>query len=123
MNDKQIVGLYFERDEEAIRQTSLKYGVRIRNIAQGILNDHDDAMECENDTYIQAWRLIPPNDPSEYLFPFLAKITRHLCLDVCRKRHSKKGTFNTLNCQKSLRNVSRLPMTRRNMLITKNYAE
>ena len=90
MNDKQIVGLYFERDEEAIRQTSLKYGVRIRNIAQGILNDHDDAMECENDTYIQAWRLIPPNDPSEYLFPFLAKITRHLCLDVCRKRHSKK---------------------------------
>ena len=102
MNDKQIVGLYFERDEEAIRQTSLKYGVRIRNIAQGILNDHDDAMECENDTYIQAWRLIPPNDPSEYLFPFLAKITRHLCLDVCRKRHSKKRYVQYIELSKEL---------------------
>jgi len=42
LNDKQIVNLYFERNEEGIKQTSLKYGMRLRNIAKGILNNYNE---------------------------------------------------------------------------------
>lgn len=108
LNDKQIVNLYFERNEEGIRQTSLKYGFRLRNIAKGILNNDEEAEECENNTYIQAWNLIPPNDPSDYFFPFLAKIIRHICLDVCKKTGQKKDMFNILNSQRSSKSVYRL---------------
>lgn len=73
LDDKQIVNLYFERNEEGIRQTLLKYGIRLRNIANGILNNYEEAEECENNTYIQAWNLISPNDPSEYFFLFWQK--------------------------------------------------
>ena len=90
MDDNQIINLYFERDETAIEQTSLKYGVRLRKMAQNILDNFEDAKECENDTYIQAWELIPPNNPREYFFSFLAKILRHICLDVCKKRKAQK---------------------------------
>ncbi len=102
LDDKQIVNLYFERNEEGIRQTSLKYGVRLRNIANGILNNHEEAEECENDTYLQAWNLIPPNDPSEYFFPFLAKTIRHICLDICKKRQSKKRYVQYVELSKEL---------------------
>ena len=39
---------------------------------------------------LAAWNLIPPNEPRDYLFPFLGKITRHLAIDVCRRRGSEK---------------------------------
>ena len=38
----------------------------------------------ENDTYLQAWQTIPPNEPRNYLFAFLARIIRHISIDRCR---------------------------------------
>ncbi len=90
MDDPTIVELYLSRDESAIYQTSQKYGSKLRRIAFGILNDSASAEECENDTYLEAWNLIPPNEPRNYLFAFLGKITRHLAIDVCRKNSSQK---------------------------------
>ena len=48
------------------------------------------AEECENDTYLQAWNAIPPHDPKEYLYAFLARITRHISLNRCRDRRRLK---------------------------------
>ena len=36
----------------------------------------ETAEECENDAYWEAWRSIPPHQPRDYLYPFLARITR-----------------------------------------------
>ena len=90
MDDSEIVDLYLSRDEAAISRTAVKYGARLRRIADQILNDPCDAEECENDTYLQAWNLIPPNEPRTYLFSFLGRITRHLAIDLCRKRGAEK---------------------------------
>lgn len=90
MDDSMIVELYLARDESAISQTARKYGERLRRIADRLLNDIHAAEECENDTYLEAWELIPPNEPRTYLFPFLGKITRHMAIDMCRKRNSEK---------------------------------
>ncbi len=89
-NDSEIVDLYLQRDETAISHTAEKYGVRLRRIAGRILGNDASAEECENDTYLKAWGLIPPNEPRTYLFAFLGKIIIHLAIDECRKKETKK---------------------------------
>lgn len=90
MDDDKIVDLYWQRSETAISQTAQKYGSRLRTLAYGIVRDHETAEECENDTYLQAWRSIPPHAPKSYLFAFLARITRHISLNCCRNRSRLK---------------------------------
>lgn len=63
MEDSKIVDLYLERDESAINHTRNKYGQRLQQMAFGIIRDHGSAEECENDTYLEAWNRIPPNEP------------------------------------------------------------
>lgn len=90
MEDRQIVKLYFDRDENAIRQTQLKFGKRILGISKNITGSPLTAEEVENDTYLRAWENIPPADPADYLFAFLARIARNLSISVCRERSALK---------------------------------
>lgn len=90
MDDNRIVELYLRRDETAIGQTAGKYGPRLRALAHSITNDLQTAEECENDTYLEAWSAIPPNEPRDYLYAFLARITRHISLNRCRDRSRLK---------------------------------
>ena len=94
LDDNRIVDLYLSRDEAAIAQTSEKYGSRLRSLAYGIVEDIQTAEECENDTYMEAWKSIPPHEPKNYFFAFLARITRHIALDFCKQRSRlKRSTF------------------------------
>ncbi|MBQ4467934.1 MAG: sigma-70 family RNA polymerase sigma factor [Firmicutes bacterium] len=90
MEDDRIVDLFLSRDESAIYCTQEKYGSRLRNISKRITEDHATAEECENDTYLEAWNRIPPNEPRTYLFAFLAKIIRNISINRCLKRDSLK---------------------------------
>ena len=90
LDDNKIVELYLSRDETAIKQTYENYGTRIRSLANNIVKDLQTAEECENDTYLEAWRTIPPHEPRTYLFAFLARITRHISLNICRGRNRLK---------------------------------
>ena len=89
-NDNEIVDLYLARDEQAIVRSAERYGASLRNVAYAILNNRESAEECENDTYMEAWNRIPPHEPRGYLYEFLAKITRHIALNRCRKERAKK---------------------------------
>lgn len=94
MDDDGIIELYLLRDETAIKQTTEKYGSRLRSLAYGIVNDQQTAEECENDTYMEAWNTIPPHVPRGYLYAFLARITRHISLNCCRDRgRLKRSAF------------------------------
>jgi RNA polymerase sigma-70 factor (ECF subfamily) len=89
MEDKQIIDLYFSRDEQAISETSKKYGSYCHTIAYRILQSLPDAEECVSDTWLRTWNAIPPQKPS-VLRQFLAKITRNLSLDRFRAGHAQK---------------------------------
>ena len=89
MEDKKIVDLYWERSEAAILETQTKYGRYCHHIAYNILFSEEDAAECVNDTYIKAWRAMPPHRP-ERLSAFLGKITRNTALDYCIHNNAKK---------------------------------
>lgn len=84
MEDAQIVTLFLARDEAGIRAASDKYGGRLRQLGFRLLPDRLTVEECENDAYLLAWDSIPPHQPRDYLFPFLARLMRHRVLDACR---------------------------------------
>ena len=94
MDDTTIVELFLCREESAIKQTSEKYGRRLRSISFEITQNYEAVEECENDTYLEAWNSIPPHEPKHYLYAFLARIIRHISLNYCRN-HSrlKRSTF------------------------------
>ena len=89
MDDKQIVALYFDRNEQAIAETEIKYGKYCYAIAIGVLSMHEDAEESVNDTWIDAWNSMPPHRPS-ILSTFLGKITRRIAIDKWRHRTAEK---------------------------------
>ena len=79
MDDQKITELYFSRDEQAIKETDIKYGKLCRRIAYNILRNDEDAEECVNDTYIGVWNAIPPNKPDHFM-AFICKIARNIAL-------------------------------------------
>jgi len=79
MEDEKIIGLYWERNEDAITETSSKYGKLFFRIASNILLNHEDSEECVNDTYLGLWNAIPKEKPSPF-FVFASRITRNLAL-------------------------------------------
>lgn len=89
MEDLEIVELYWNRNEDAIKETSKKYGNYCYSISYNILNNNEDAQECVNDTYLSAWNAIPPHHPN-ILSTFLGKITRRLSLNKWREKNAQK---------------------------------
>lgn len=89
MDDNKIIELYFARNEDAISETSYKYGHYCHAIAINILASEEDSQECLNDTYLQAWQSIPPARPVS-LRAFLGKITRNLALNLLEKKNAQK---------------------------------
>lgn len=89
MEDEQIVNLYFERSEAAIRETESKYDRYLTKIAYNILADLEDSRESVNDTYLAAWNSMPPHKPT-VLSAYLAKLTRRISIDRFRYRSRDK---------------------------------
>ena len=83
MEDCEIIELFFDRSEAALREVSRKYGLYCKTIARNILNNSEEADECVNETYIRAWESIPPKRPP-VLRAFLGRITKNLALNRVR---------------------------------------
>lgn len=89
LSDKEIISLFFDRDERAIAAVCGKYGGYCNTVAANILNNPQDAEECVNDTWLKAWETIPPEKPRN-LGGFLAKIVKNLCLNRLEYHRAKK---------------------------------
>lgn len=89
LDDSGIVDLFFERSEEAIKETATKYGGYCKRIAMNILSNSADAEECVNDTYYHVWNSIPPQRLN-VLSAFLGKITRNLALNKYKRSNAAK---------------------------------
>lgn len=98
MDDTKIVELFWQRNENAIKETDTKYSRYLTAISYNILKSNEDAEECVNDTYMGAWNSIPSQKPNVFRV-FLGVITRNLSLDCYKKKHSQKriaGEFSLL---------------------------
>ncbi|MDO5399813.1 MAG: sigma-70 family RNA polymerase sigma factor [Eubacteriales bacterium] len=79
MEDTAIIHLFWSRNEDAIQETERAYGRKLFALANRIVQSHEDAQECVNDTYWKAWETIPPQRP-EHFYAYLAKICRNFAL-------------------------------------------
>ena len=89
MEDKEIIELFFERSEQAIRELDAKYGRICHDLSYNIVNSRQDAEECVNDAYLGAWNAIPPARPAP-LLSYIAKIVRNLSLKLYWKKEAAK---------------------------------
>lgn len=98
MDDSKIVDMYWARDEKAIDESDKKYGRMLSSLSYSLLSSREDAEECVNDTYLDAWGAMPEARP-ELLGAFLAKITRRISVDRFRAKHRDKrgGIDNSLS--------------------------
>ena len=144
MEDEKIIDLYFERNENAVAETALKYGRMLRTIAYGILKNYPDSEECENDTYHVAWNKIPPERPL-YFSAFLGRIVRYISFGKYDYNNAAKrnpdievslselenciSTGNTTeqhyDCQRTAKHISdflkKLPVTKRVIFIRRYW--
>ena len=93
MEDRKIVKLLLARAENAISELSARFGKQLHRIAYNILENHADAEECTNDTYLALWNAIPPVSPDP-LAPYVYRTGRNKALkrlhrDTAKKRDSR----------------------------------
>lgn len=84
VDDKELIKLYFDRNELAVTETQRKFGGYLYTIAHNILGSVQDAEECVNDVLMRLWDHIPPANP-ENVYAYFASVAR----SVARKRYQK----------------------------------
>lgn len=89
MEDTEIIELYWQRSETAIKETDGKYGSYCKSIVHNILQNREDTEECINDTWLHTWNAIPTERPYEFR-TWLGRIARNLAFDRYRKITAKK---------------------------------
>ena len=112
MEDTQIVALFFARSEEAISETSKKYGRYLKTIAGNVLPSSEDVEEILNDVYLAAWNSIPPNRPPVLKY-YLSRIVRNLSFKRIEYLTAEKRGGNADILLQELEDC--IPDTRRNM--------
>ena len=89
MEDKQIISLLWQRNEDAIAALNEKFGRRLQHLAGNILSSDADAQECVNDTYLALWNTIPPQRP-EPLAPFVLRLCKNIAISRLRTVTAQK---------------------------------
>ncbi len=99
IEDEKIIGLFFERSEQAIRELDNKYGKIFHDLSYNIVNSRQDAEECVNDAYLGAWNAIPPAHPTP-LLSYIVKIVRNISLKLYWKKEAvKRNSIYTIAMQ------------------------
>lgn len=93
LEDSKIIGLFFERSQQAIEELNHKYGAAVKKTAANILHDRLDVEECVNDTYLRAWNNIPPHAPDP-LVGYVCKIARNLAINRYHANSAEKRNGN-----------------------------
>ena len=90
IDDIRIIELYFERNEQAIKETDIKYGKLCHKLSYNVLNNRQDSEECVNTTYLEeVWNRIPPTRSAKFK-AYISIIVRDISIDKLRHLTAKK---------------------------------
>lgn len=84
-----IIELYIQRDEEAIKQSEAKYGAELKRMSYRIVGSDEDVCECLNDTLLQAWNSIT-EQKEHNLRAYLMKLMRNNSINCLKKKTAAK---------------------------------
>ena len=89
MEDAKIIELFFQRNEQAVKETDTAYGRKLYVLSNNILNNREDAEESVSATYMETWKSSPPQRP-KYYYAFLASICRNMSFNRLDWRMASK---------------------------------
>ena len=89
LTDEELVALYWERDEAALKHTEERYGRYMHNLAYSILGKDEDSAECSNDALLAVWNRIPPERPRSFK-AYITSVVRRIALMRYRERTAQK---------------------------------
>lgn len=89
MDDRAIILLFEQRNEQAISESHRQYGLLCKSVARDITGSLEDAEECLNDAMLTAWNAIPPAKPQNFR-AYLLKLVRNAAHDRYRAAHAEK---------------------------------
>lgn len=93
MKDERIIEMFFERNEDALRETQAKYSAFCHTVAANILALREDREECVNDVLLALWNSIPPERPRD-LRAYISAIVRNIALNKTRSNNMWKRCAN-----------------------------
>lgn len=89
MKDERIIELFFARNEDALRETELKYRNLCHYVASNFLASKEDREETLNDSLLALWNSIPPERPDN-LPAYLSEVVRRLSINKSRANNAWK---------------------------------
>ncbi len=89
MDDRAIVQMFLDRNEDAVSEAKKQYEDYCMYIANNVLRDRLDAEEVFNDALLAAWNSIPPQNPAK-LKTYLGKLTREIAINRWKKNKRQK---------------------------------
>ena len=89
MDDRAIVQMFLDRNEDAVSEAKKQYEDYCMYIANNVLRDRLDAEEVFNDALLAAWNSIPPQNPAN-LKTYLGKLTREIAINRWKKNKRQK---------------------------------
>ena len=89
MEDRKLIGLLFDRSEQAITCLVQRFGSRLYATAYNILNSREDAEEAVSDTYLALWNTIPPEKPDP-LAGYVYRTGRNIAMKKLRFLRAQK---------------------------------
>lgn len=98
MEDKQLITMLWQRNQDAISALVEIYGHRLQRLAQNVLSSEPDAQECVNDTYLAVWNSIPPRRP-EPLSPYVMRLCKNIAISRLRAETAQKRSGYQLSLQ------------------------
>lgn len=89
MEDSDILRLFQQRDEQALREAERKYSALCMTVAYNILGSRQDAEECFSDALLSIWNAIPPAEP-ESLGAYLLTAVRNAARNRLERAHAAR---------------------------------
>lgn len=89
MDEREIIELYWQRDERAIKETDRAFRAQLLSVARSLLRDAQDAEEVLNDTYVRVWNSIPPAHPDS-LKAYVLSIVRKTAISKYKANRRQK---------------------------------
>jgi len=89
-DDQLLMARVRDGDREAFRVLLDRHWAPLVRYARGFLDHQDDAEDVVQETFVRLWKQREAWTPSGALGSYLYRITRNLCLNLCRDRASRE---------------------------------
>ncbi len=89
MDDKRIIALFWDRNEQALTEFEKSHKRLCLSMASEITGNPHDAEECFADTCLAVWNSIPPQKP-ESLRAYALRICKNFALNLVKAKNRQK---------------------------------